>query len=72
MLTPDALPQRIKDHPETIVVHRFPEEWAEEECRSHLWGDCPCSPRMSQLLGEAGYRWLVDHRRIPRTEEIPL
>lgn len=71
MLTPELLPEHVK--PKTTVVHRYPDDWDDAEVAEHRFDQCPCVPDMWQLLGERhGYRWLVAHRRIPKTEEIPL
>lgn len=71
MLTPERLPQYAKD--KCCVVHRFPDEWDEQEVSQHRYDECPCAPQMDQMVGGGySYHWLVTHRRIPRTEEIPL
>lgn len=76
-LTPEKLPPwMIARAPSLTVVHRYPDDWDTAEVDQHRYDDCPCSPTMSQLFctcgqSHGGYRWVVTHRRIPKTESAP-
>lgn len=70
MLCPDDLPAHYTSRPDITVTHSYPDEWDEAEVDEHRYDACPCSPEMRQNLSHhRGYHWIVEHRRIPRTEE---